>query len=73
MPRSRIPAEQPDNTTSGEDAQAPKPAQATTRVAYARTATPDPVEAEALAKAQAGDHHAFAHLYSCLLYTSRCV
>ena len=64
MPRSRIPAEQPDNTTSGEDAQAPKPAQATTRVAYARTATPDPVEAEALAKAQAGDHHAFAHLYS---------
>jgi RNA polymerase sigma-70 factor, ECF subfamily len=27
-------------------------------------ATPDPVEANALALAQAGDHHAFAHLYS---------
>ncbi len=59
-----MPSGQPDNTISDEDAQAPQPAQAVTRIAYARTSAPDPVEAEALEKAQSGDHHAFAHLYS---------
>jgi RNA polymerase sigma-70 factor (ECF subfamily) len=32
--------------------------------AFVSTATPDPGEAQVLARAQAGDHHAFAHLYS---------
>jgi RNA polymerase sigma-70 factor, ECF subfamily len=31
---------------------------------FVSTATPDPGEAQVLARAQAGDHHAFAHLYS---------
>jgi RNA polymerase sigma-70 factor (ECF subfamily) len=31
---------------------------------FARAASPNPVETEALARAQAGDHHAFAQLYS---------
>jgi RNA polymerase sigma-70 factor (ECF subfamily) len=64
MPRSRIPAEQQDDATPSEDAQATQPAQPAARVTYARATPPDPVEAEALEKAQAGDHHAFAHLYS---------
>jgi RNA polymerase sigma-70 factor (ECF subfamily) len=63
MPRSRIPAEQPEASTSGQDATPPKPAQPV-RTTYARTTPPDPAEADALAKAQAGDHAAFAHLYS---------
>src|ERR1700728_1812889 len=32
--------------------------------AFVSTTTPDPGEAQVLARAQAGDHHAFAHLYS---------
>ena len=31
---------------------------------FVSTTTPDPGEAQVLARAQAGDHHAFAHLYS---------
>jgi RNA polymerase sigma-70 factor (ECF subfamily) len=63
MPRSRIPAEQPETSTSGQDAAPTQPVQAA-RTTYARTTPPDPAEATALAKAQAGDHAAFAHLYS---------
>jgi RNA polymerase sigma-70 factor (ECF subfamily) len=42
---------------------APQPAKPSS-LTFARTAQPNAGEAEALAKAQAGDHHAFAQLYS---------
>jgi RNA polymerase sigma-70 factor (ECF subfamily) len=46
------------------DEVAPQPAQPPKRVAFPPAATPDPKEADALARAQAGDHEAFALLYS---------
>jgi RNA polymerase sigma-70 factor (ECF subfamily) len=46
------------------DAGAPEPAASEKRVVFTRTSTPDPIEAEALTRAQAGDHYAFAQLYS---------
>ncbi len=70
MPQSRISTPPPDgtspgeNTSSGLDVTAPVAAPAARRVTFARTTTPDPGEADALRRAQAGDHHAFAQLYS---------
>ena len=53
-----------EDPSPGLDAAAPEPAASEKRVVFTRTSTPDPVEAEALTRAQAGDHHAFAQLYS---------
>ena len=44
--------------------QPPEPAQPVPPVRFSSAAAPNPVEAEALARAQAGDHQAFAQLYS---------
>lgn len=56
------PVATPEATPSREDGS--KPAARGNRSPFARAATPDPGEAMALARAQAGDHHAFAQLYS---------
>ncbi len=44
--------------------QATLPVHAAPVPAFAPAASPDPAEADALARAQSGDHYAFAHLYS---------
>ena len=64
MPRSPFPAPTPEGPSSGLDAAAPGSATPVRRIAFAPAASPDPSEADALARAQAGDPHAFAHLYS---------
>jgi RNA polymerase sigma-70 factor (ECF subfamily) len=71
MPDSRFPTQLPDpapqspetdihSDVEGTPAPVPKPASAV----FTRAALPNPIEADALARAQAGDHHAFAQLYS---------
>jgi RNA polymerase sigma-70 factor, ECF subfamily len=64
MPNSRFPTPSPDHISPVLDGSAPVAAPATRRVTFTRTKAPDPSEAEALRLAQAGDHHAFAQLYS---------
>ena len=64
MPRSRSTSPTPESTSPVLDETTPGPAQAARRVTFARVAPPDPAEADALTRAQAGDHHAFAQLYS---------
>ena len=64
MPRSRLTSPTPEITPNVLDETTPAPAQPAKRVTFARAAPPDPAEADALTRAQAGDHHAFAHLYS---------
>jgi len=63
MPSPEFPAQtvdslrpEPDCTTTPSVAAPARP--------YAMLNAPDPAEAEVLARAQAGDHHAFAQLYS---------
>lgn len=63
MPRSRF-TTSPESPPHGLDAARSDPAPASRRATFARAASPDPSEADALARAQAGDHHAFAQLYS---------
>jgi RNA polymerase sigma-70 factor (ECF subfamily) len=54
----------PDQTPPGRDGEAlPSPAVAVS-APRSFAASPDPVEAAVLARAQAGDHYAFAELYS---------
>lgn len=65
MPESPSPMQvaSPDRNTRPADE--PKPAARGNRPApFAPANSPDPGEAMALARAQAGDHHAFAQLYS---------
>lgn len=64
MPRSRLSSTPQDVSSPTVDEVAPQPAEPPKRVAFAPAATPDPKEAEALARAQAGDNEAFAVLYS---------
>ena len=64
MPRTRSTSSTPESTLPVLDETTPAPAQPEKKVTFARAAPPDPAEADALARAQAGDHHAFAHLYS---------
>ena len=65
MVHSRFPAQPPDPTPASLDGEsplrAPTPVSAPTSRAVSRSSIG---EAEALALAQAGDHHAFAQLYS---------
>lgn len=71
MANSRIPAQDSGLTlplqdtavslpAEGDSVRAPGPPSA----AFPSGAVPNPMEADALARAQAGDHHAFAQLYS---------
>jgi RNA polymerase sigma-70 factor, ECF subfamily len=64
MPRSRFPSSTPDGSPSGLDAAAAVPAPAPKRTTFTAASPPDPSEAEALTRAQNGDHQAFAQLYS---------
>jgi len=64
MPDSRFSTPPPESTSSGLDGSAPVAAPPTKRVTFTRATAPDPSEADALRRAQAGDHHAFAQIYS---------
>src|ERR1039457_393519 len=64
MPNPRIRTNPPDSLIPELTETAPIPAQENKRVTFVPTAPPDPAEADALSRAQAGDHHAFAQLYS---------
>ena len=64
MPRSQFPASSPESPSPGLDVTPPGTAPTPTRTTFVRATQPDPSEADALARAQAGDHHAFALLYS---------
>ena len=64
MPRSRFPTTPPEDSIQSKDAAQVASAPATAHIPYARTASANPSEANALALAQAGDHHAFAQLYT---------
>ena len=64
MPRSQVPPQPPGPTqpNRGEDTRSPAPAPHSP--VYVRGASADPTAANTLSLAQAGDHQAFAHLYS---------
>ncbi|HUV70597.1 MAG TPA: sigma-70 family RNA polymerase sigma factor [Terracidiphilus sp.] len=62
MPDSQFPTPPTKDTSPALDAAADVPASTTRRITFARSA-PDPAEADALRRAQAGDHHGFAELY----------
>ena len=64
MPRSQFPASPPESQSPGLDVTPPSSAPTPARSTFARSTQPDPSEADALSRAQAGDHHAFALLYS---------
>lgn len=64
MPHSRLPAQPVSPAPPNIDGAIPLSTPAVRRVAFPRAAAPDPAEADALARAQLGDHHAFAQLYS---------
>lgn len=64
MPRSQFPTPSPEGSPSGLDAPATEPVASTGRPTFRAASPPDPTEATALARAQAGDHQAFAQLYS---------
>src|SRR5579863_7112478 len=64
MPRSRYPSQTPEGTSPAVEVATPPPAPAPKRVTFPPAASPDPAEADALTRAQAGDHQAFAQLYS---------
>ena len=78
MPRSRFPTQPPDLVlnppAAGPTLHVPVShpvdkdlspgAPVSPAMPFARAATPHPAEADALARAQGGDHHAFAQLYS---------
>jgi len=63
MPDSSSPTQAPNRSRPNHPS-APEPAAATRPSNFARSTTPNPQEAEALARAQAGDHQAFAQLYA---------
>jgi RNA polymerase sigma-70 factor (ECF subfamily) len=62
QPRLSLSMQPPD--ASSPRATRPAPPAVQTPPATPATATPNAGEADSLARAQAGDHHAFAHLYS---------
>jgi RNA polymerase sigma-70 factor (ECF subfamily) len=64
MPNSPASAQPPNQGSPALDTDVPIPAAMPRPPFFAPAATPNPIEAEALALAQAGDHHAFAQLYS---------
>ena len=60
MPQSSSPQQPPDSATKASLTEAPAPLPPP----LARAAAPNPLEDDALARAQSGDHQAFAQLYS---------
>jgi len=64
MTRTPVPPQQPGPAQPKQTGDTRNPAPAARPAAYVRSTSPDPGEAIALARAQAGDHQAFAHLYS---------
>lgn len=64
MPQSRLSPLSPEGSSAGLDASAAVPAPAPRRTIFKAASPADPSEAEALARAQSGDHQAFAQLYS---------
>src|ERR1700694_4418322 len=62
MTESRLSMQPPDATSPRSTRPAPPAVQ--TPPVTPSTAAPSAGEADSLARAQAGDHHAFAHLYS---------
>ncbi len=64
MPNSPQPAHPPDSPAASNGAPASRSAAGPGRPPTGPVSAPDPVEADALRRAQAGDHHAFALLYS---------
>jgi len=64
MPRTRFPSPSPDGSPPQLDAAAAVSASAPKRTIFKAASPPDPSEADALARAQSGDHQAFAELYS---------
>ena len=60
MSQSQQPTQPPD---ANPDSFAREAAQAPPHPLYTPPTPPDPIEADALARAQAGDHHAFEQLY----------
>src|ERR1039457_5905955 len=64
MTHSSLPMRSPDPGPQPLAGEAALPAFATPVPSYVPAACPDPAEADALARAQSGDHYAFAHLYS---------
>jgi RNA polymerase sigma-70 factor, ECF subfamily len=65
MPESPIPTQiKSSEASNSHDGASPSPARGNRPTPFTPAASPDPSEALALARAQAGDHHAFAQLYS---------
>jgi RNA polymerase sigma-70 factor (ECF subfamily) len=64
MPHSKSPTQAPDAQSQSPAEEKTAPASQPPAAHIARTTVPNPGEAEALAQAQAGDHRAFAQLYS---------
>jgi RNA polymerase sigma-70 factor (ECF subfamily) len=64
MPDPRFPARPPDAVSRPPAGDAPAGIPASTPAPSAPVAAPDPVETDAVARAQKGDHFAFAQLYS---------
>ena len=64
MPRSRFQKQTQEASTTEPVKEAESAVQLRDPAAEVRVSPPLSPEAEILAKAQAGDHHAFAHLYS---------
>jgi RNA polymerase sigma-70 factor, ECF subfamily len=61
-PESQLP--EPESRPPVLDGEAANPAAAPRRVTFVSASSPDPSEPDALSRAQAGDHQAFAQLYS---------
>lgn len=64
MTHSSPPMRSPDPGPQPLAGEATLPAPGLSATPFAPAASPDPAEADALARAQSGDHYAFAHLYS---------
>jgi RNA polymerase sigma-70 factor (ECF subfamily) len=64
MPRSPVQPRPPRSTQPNQGTETRNPAPASHPTAYVRGASPDPGEVNVLTRAQAGDHQAFAQLYS---------
>jgi RNA polymerase sigma-70 factor, ECF subfamily len=65
MPESPVPTQlKTSEPTNSREGGSPPPARGNRTTPFTPASSPDPSEALALARAQAGDHHAFAQLYA---------
>ena len=64
MPPTPSPTQPPDQKVIRKNEESPTPAPAGRNSAYTPASPPNPADADTLARAQAGDHHAFAQLYA---------